>query len=171
MNFFHHRAQRDHKGFTKILLLNLCVFSVLSVCSVVSNVSSVSACECQPPTPEHNEAVIKGAEQIFEGRVVALETKEQPEENFDYTAPVPVSDSPVYAKAKLRVLTSYKGAAEGDKVEAYIDTLTSCGANVQIGDVGHFLLTRKDGMLVQAGLCDLPDEAGWETLKKQHDSD
>ncbi len=136
---------------------------VLFVSLVVQN--PAFACSCVALTPERSAVIFSSAEQIFEGRIVALDTKLQPEEDFDYTAPVPVPDSPLYSKARLRVLTSYKGVPEGEKLEAYIDTLTSCGYMLQIGDVTNFLLTRKDDVLVQAGLCDMPDMAGWEAFR------
>ena len=139
--------------------------SVISVFSVVILSSVALACECAPPTAKQSLVAIENAELIFEGRIVSLDTPEQPEEDYDYSVPVPVPQNLLYSKARIRILDLYKGAPEGEKVEAYIDTLTSCGSMLQIGDVTAFVLTRKDEVLVHANLCNMPNEEDWTALR------
>lgn len=122
------------------------------------------ACTCEEMTPEHSRAVIDDAALIFEGTVVGLDQKEQPAENFDYTA-LPVTENPLYAKARLKVRDLYKGTAEDNRLDAYIDTMTDCGYLVQIGDITTFVLNDVNGVLVQADTCSQPLPQDWKKLQ------
>lgn len=123
------------------------------------------ACECAEMTPERSRAIIESAELIFEGTVMALDQPEQPEENADFTLPIP--QNPLYAKARLKITTPYKGGAAGERVEAFFATITSCGHLFEPGDTALFLLTRQDDILVQADICSDPLPAHWEEMIAQ----
>ena len=93
-----------------------------------------------------------------------LEQREQPEENFHYESNLPVTDNPLYAKLRLKVLTLYHGQTDAERIEAYIDTMTDCGYPAQVGDVMDFVLVSRDDILVQVNNCDMPPAGQWNTL-------
>lgn len=138
------------------------LFVVLLLATAVLT-HNASACECAEMTQESSRAIIEQAEYIFEGTIVALDQPDQPEENAPYDAPIP--QNPLYAKARLKITTPYKGGAAGERVEAFIDTMTTCGQTYEPGDTALFLLTRQNEILVQANLCTdlLPEH--WNELK------
>ncbi|MCB9990104.1 MAG: hypothetical protein H6867_01835 [Rhodospirillales bacterium] len=142
--------------------LSIYIF-VLFVAFVVQK--PASACECMTVSQERGKEIIAAAAFIFEGRIMGLDTMEQPEEDFDYTADIPVSQSPVFSKARLKIIDLYKGVPGQERLEAYIDTLSSCGYMIEIGDVMDFILNEQDGVLVQAEICDMPGQSDWDDLK------
>lgn len=129
-------------------------------------ISPACACECSEQTEERGLEIIDKAALIIAGRIVALETREQPEEDFDYTQAIPIPLNPLYARARIRILDIYKGETGDEKIEAYIDVMTSCGYLLQIGDVTSFVLNRNEDLLVAAGICDQPTEAHWRDLEE-----
>ena len=116
-------------------------------------------------TQERSLEIIGKAELIFEGTIVSFEERAQPEENADYGFNVPVPQSPLYSRARLKITEPYKGGMAGDRVDAYIDTMSECGYAVEQGDEMTFLLTSRDDVLVQSSICDDPLPAHWTDLK------
>ena len=123
------------------------------------------ACECPEMNTQRSHEIINQAEIIFEGSVMDLAVHEVPEKDFDYASPAPVPVNPVFAKLRLRVLDMYKGKSDSSRITAYVDVLTSCGQQVQIGDILTFVLIRKDEVLVQTDNCNMPLEEDITALK------
>lgn len=136
----------------KALLVMLCAFT----CASCLAQSAAAACDCPAMGAEQSGAVIESAALIFEGTVAGLDQPPIPEENFDYNAPRPVAENPVYAAVSLKIVRPLKGGAEGDRIDAYIDTASDCGMMVEQGDEDLFVLLPQDGVLVQAGQCSMP---------------
>ncbi len=143
----------------KYLVILLVLLTVLVV------QKSAWACTCEEMTQERSLEVIENAAFIFEGRIVMLETKEQPTENFNYESALPIKENPLYSKARLKIIGLYKGTPESERLTAYIDTATSCGYYFETSDVSFFVLNRQDGVLVQTDLCNTPLPEHWEDLQ------
>ncbi|HBR69641.1 MAG TPA: hypothetical protein DEA55_09730 [Rhodospirillaceae bacterium] len=106
------------------------------------------SCSCAQNafSPEGSKSNINNAALIFKGAVKSVQA---PPVEGDGSGP---SQNKNFSKVSLAVQELYKGESAGD-VEAYFDTMTSCGTQVKEGESGLYILSAYDGVFVSADLC------------------
>jgi hypothetical protein len=118
-------------------------------------------------TEERSMKIIQEAAMIFEGLIVNMDVPDLPEENFEFTDDIPVTDNPIYAELTLKILETYKGKPEGKRIRAYADVVTSCGQRLQTSDTLLFVLTQRDTELVKNNSCKEPLQTHIHALKQR----
>ncbi len=106
------------------------------------------SCSCAQNafSPEGSKSNINNAALIFKGAVKSVQA---PPEEGDGSSP---DKNKNFSKVSLTIQELYKGESTGN-VEAYFDTMTSCGTQVKEGESGLYMLSAYNGVFVSADLC------------------